>query len=202
MTRLTEAVLPRKSDHGDDDDTVMEQQSATVEPGDVDRTGSALEDVDVSDDPDSECHDELDIILNDVDNNLLESTTRLNQIELEQLRSSYELLRNHEIDVETACNSLALLKLKNIMEDIKCEKNTCSRTAKLWLTCMDYIDTLNTLKLFIRAERVGNGNMHIIAVHGSYAELVCCYRSLQLCQKYSHVSPIDVRATRWPPLAV
>ena len=38
MTRLMEAVLP----------------SATVEPDDEDRTGSACEDVDVSDDPDSE----------------------------------------------------------------------------------------------------------------------------------------------------
>ena len=78
MTRLTEAVLLRKSDQGDDDDTVMKQQSATVEPDDEDRTGSAFEDVDVSDDPDSELHDELDVTLNDVDNNLLESTTRSN----------------------------------------------------------------------------------------------------------------------------
>ena len=161
MTRLTEAVLPRKSDQGDDDDTIMEQQSATVEPDDEDRTGSVFEDVYVSDDPDSECHDELDVILNDVDNNLLESTTRLNQIELEQLRSSCELLRNLEIDVETACDSPALLKLENILEDIKCEQKKRSRTAQLWLTYMDYIDTL---KLFIRAERLGNWNMHVIAV--------------------------------------
>ena len=50
---------------------------------------------------------------------------------------------------------------KPIMEDIKCEQTKCSRTAKWWLTYIDYIDTL---KLFIRAERVGNWNMHIIAV--------------------------------------
>ena len=119
----------------------MEQQSATVEPDDEDRTSSAFEDVDVSDDPDSEWHDQLDVILNDVDNNLLESTMRLNQIELEQLRSSYQFLRNHEIDVETACDSPALLKLTNILEDITCEQKKCSRTAKMWLTYMDYIAT-------------------------------------------------------------
>ena len=52
MTRLTEAVLPRKSDQGDDDDTAMEQQGATVEPDEEDRRDSAFEDGDVSDDPD------------------------------------------------------------------------------------------------------------------------------------------------------
>ena len=60
---------------------------------------------------------------------------------------------NHEIDIETACDSPALIKLKNILEDIKCEQMKCSRTAILWLTYMDYI---YTLKLFIRAERVVN----------------------------------------------
>ena len=112
MTRLAEEVLPRKSDQGAVDDTVMEQQSATVEPDDEYRTGLAFEDVDVSDGPGSEWHDELDVILNDIDNNPLESTTILNQIELDQLRSSYELLRNHEIDVETPCDSGAVLKPK------------------------------------------------------------------------------------------
>ena len=68
---------------------------------------------------------------------------------------------NHEIDVETKCYSPALLKLKNILEEIKCEQKKCSITAKLWLTYMDYI---YTLKLFVSAERVGNWNMHFIAV--------------------------------------
>ena len=92
---------------------------------------------------------------------------------------------NHEIDIETACDSPALLKLKNILEDIKCE---CSRTAKLWLTYMDYI---YTLKLFIRAERVVNWNMHIIAVgrmlnlfaatgHFNYAKSAHMYLQLML----------------------
>ena len=124
MTRFTEAVLLRKSDQVDDGDTVMEQQSGTVEPDDEDRAGSEFEDVDVSDDPDSEWHDELDVILNDVDNNLLESTTILNQIELEHLRSSYELLRNHEIDADTACDSPALLKLKKSWKTSKVSKRS------------------------------------------------------------------------------
>ena len=45
------------------------------------------------------------------------------------------------IQIETACDSPALLKLKNILEDIKCEQKKCSRTAKVWLTYMDYIDS-------------------------------------------------------------
>ena len=64
----------------------------------------------------------------------------------------------------------------------------CSRTAKLWLTYMDYI---YTLKLFISAERVGNWNMHIIAVcrmlnlfastgHFNYAKSARMYLQLML----------------------
>ncbi len=40
-------------------------------------------------------------------------------------------------------------------------KRSAQEQEKVWLTYMDYIDTL---KFFIRAKRVGNWNMHIIAV--------------------------------------
>jgi len=36
-----------------------------------------------------------------------------------------------------------------------------SRTAKLWLHYIEYVDTL---KLFIQAERTGNWNLHLIAI--------------------------------------
>ena len=62
------------------------------------------------------------------------------------------------------------------------------KKTKLWLTYIDYIDTL---KLFIRAERVGNGNMHISAVvrmlnlfaatgHFNYAKSARMYLQLML----------------------
>ena len=60
---------------------------------------------------------------------------------------------------------------------------------------MDYIDTL---KLFIRAERVGNWNMHIIAV-GRMLNLFAATGHFNYAKSAS--TPIDVRATRWPPLA-
>ena len=90
-------------------------------------------------------------------------------------------------------------KPETILEDITCEQKKCSRTAKLWLTYMDYIDTL---KLFIRAERVGNWNMHIIAV-GRMLNLFAATGHFNYAKSArTLLSPIDVRATRWPPLAV
>ena len=67
-------------------------------------------------------------------------------------------------------------------------KRSAQEQEKLWLTYMDYIDTL---KFFIRAKRVGNWNMHIIAVgcmlklfaatgHFNYAKSARMYLQLML----------------------
>ncbi len=63
--------------------------------------------------------------------------------------------------LESISESKELHKLNECLLQYKrslCEK---SPTARLWLQYMEYV---GTLKLFIRAERTGNWNLHLVAV--------------------------------------
>ena len=91
---------------------------------------------------------------------IFDLTTIDNVIEFNSFRSLSDAILNH----------ICLLELK-------------SRTAKLWLLYMKYIEVL---KLFIRAERIGDWNTHLIATlkmlnifastgHFNYAKSTCLY---------------------------
>ena len=54
-----------------------------------------------------------------------------------------------------------LMKLHNCLLKYKGSLGKTSRTAKLWLQYIEYVETV---KLFIQAERTGNWNLHLIAV--------------------------------------
>ena len=54
-----------------------------------------------------------------------------------------------------------LMKLHNCLLKYKGSLAEASRTSKLWLQYSEYVETV---KLFIRAERTGNWNLHLIAV--------------------------------------
>ena len=87
--------------------------------------------------------------------------SKLDPIEAEKIRDLYEGIRNKFLSLKSVGNSEALHKLNQCLLQYKtflCEK---SRTAKLWVQYIEYIETL---KLFIRAERTGNWNLHLIAV--------------------------------------
>ena len=47
------------------------------------------------------------------------------------------------------------------MKDLKNDLAVKSRTAKLWLQYIDYVELL---KLYIRVERTGNWELHLVAV--------------------------------------
>ena len=70
-------------------------------------------------------------------------------------------LRNREIHAVDINQSPALLKLKELIDSLMNDLRSKSRTAKLWLA---HIDCINTLKLFIFAERTGDWNTHLVAV--------------------------------------
>ena len=57
--------------------------------------------------------------------------------------------------------SAALLKLKELIDSLRNDLRSKSRTTKLWLA---YLDCINTLKLFIFAERTGDWNTHLVVV--------------------------------------
>ena len=96
-----------------------------------------------------DCDGEIDII------------NKLDAIEAEKISDLYQGIRNKSLPLESIGRSKELHKLNECLLQYKallCEK---SPTAKLWLQYMEYVETL---KLFIRAERTGNWILHLIAV--------------------------------------
>ena len=64
-------------------------------------------------------------------------------------------------DEEDVLKSVTLEKVNTTIQTYKDELAAKSRTAKLWI---QYIDYINIIKIFIRAERTGNWNLHLTAV--------------------------------------
>ena len=67
---------------------------------------------------------------------------------------------NKEANVEDVNQSHALQIFSSTFKNSKDLLETKSRTAKLWIRYMNYI---HIIKIFIRAERTGNWNLHLIA---------------------------------------
>ena len=63
--------------------------------------------------------------------------------------------------VDCVSNSEDMKVLTENLQHLKDELSSVSRTAKLWIQHLYYI---NVLKLFIRAERTGNWSLHLVAV--------------------------------------
>ena len=87
--------------------------------------------------------------------------SKLDPIEADKICDLYKGIQNKSLSLESVGNSEALHKLNQCLLQYKallCEK---SHTAKLWV---QYIEYMETLKLFIRAERTANWNLHLIAV--------------------------------------
>ena len=83
-----------------------------------------------------------------------------------------------------------LIKLHNCLLKYKGSLAKTSRTAKLWL---QYIECVETVKLFIRAERTENWNLHLIAF-GNMMNL--------LCKELSTLFATDARVTHKTPMVV
>ena len=89
------------------------------------------------------------------------SSEKMKGEELKELQDYYEYHRNREIHAVDINQSAALLKLKELIDSLRNDLRSKSRTANLWLA---YIDCINTLTLFIFAERTGDWNTHLVAV--------------------------------------
>lgn len=86
---------------------------------------------------------------------------KLNDEEVEQIRKLYEGVRKKRISVSEIAESVELKKMDYCLMKYKKRLNDTSPTAKLWLQYIEYIETM---KLFIRAERTGDWNLHLVAV--------------------------------------
>ena len=82
--------------------------------------------------------------------------------EIFEVCSFFKKLMSHEISIQEMC---AYLPLKNVYDRLNITKNVLeerSRTAKLWLQYMNMVDLL---KKYLKAERTGNWLMHLQCIH-------------------------------------
>ena len=174
MTKLLIMLLPQKAD------------SLTEES--FERTASPTYGIELGSDEEEETRG--------LANSAVESKAEcLNDSELEELLELYRKLKQNEIEVDDLFQSSALIKLHASLQTLKQELIENSRTAKLWITYMDYV---NVVKLFTRAERTSDWNTHLIAVssmlnlfaatgHFNYAK--CGRLYLQRMQKLPETNP-------------
>ena len=96
-----------------------------------------------------------------IDQDLEEAEDKLSTTEIEKIHDFYDGIADKYLSVMNTDKSNELMKLQNCLLKYKESLAKTSRTARLWLQYIEYVETV---KLFIRAERIGNWNLHLIAV--------------------------------------
>ncbi len=86
---------------------------------------------------------------------------RLETEEVIKIQELYEKIKNKSVLVSDIAESKELVKFEECLLVYKELLSDKSRTAKLWLQYIEYVETL---KLFISAERTGNWNLHLLAI--------------------------------------
>ena len=81
--------------------------------------------------------------------------------------SNISIAYEHALSADISENTdevslLSFTKLDNALSKLKHRLSMECRTARLWIFYLYYIQTL---KLFIRAERLGDWSMHLLTVH-------------------------------------
>ena len=115
------------------------------------------------------------------------------EIYIAEASNIFDSLLTGDVSVQEA-NSLKVLDDLRLTNEFK-QSLEKSRTSKLWLQYMEMVDTL---KLFIMAERIGNWNLHVVALkkmlpfyaaagHNLYTKSVHLY--LQQMQKLQEKHP-------------
>ena len=84
----------------------------------------------------------------------------LTEEDVKELEKLYDELGDKDLDSTKIDDVPSLRKLRRIPETHKEEIAKQSRTAKLWVQYMDYVDVI---KMFIRAERTGDWDKHLVA---------------------------------------
>ena len=80
---------------------------------------------------------------------------------MEQTQDLYEKIKCESVVVSHIAESKELIKLEKCSLTYKVLLSDKSRTAKLWLQYIEYVEIL---KLLILAERTCNWNLHLLAV--------------------------------------
>ena len=96
---------------------------------------------------------------NDKENSNVAS--KLNSDEVRKICEFYQRFQEGSMSISEMSESAEALKLEECLVQHKALLAEQSPTAKLWLQYIEYIETL---KLFIRAERSGNWSLHLVAI--------------------------------------
>ena len=145
---------------------------------------------------------------NAFDNSTDEIEGDITEQEKEQSKSPYVLQESVIIELQRIMRDLlsdstgiskisesaAFQTISDAISSHKKYLETASRTAKLWLQYMNYIEVV---KLFIRAERTGNWNLHLVATekmlclfaatgHNNYAKSARLYLQMMVDLPCSH----------------
>jgi len=119
---------------------------------------------------------------------------KLDSTDTASVQAAYDDAVENRCDADEERTSIALLKLDSLLRDVKMQLSHESRTAKLWI---QYMYHMETLRMFIRAERTGNWNLHLIAVsrmlnifaatgHNQYAKCARMYLQMMLELQDTH----------------
>ena len=96
----------------------------------------------------------------DTDTVSITSEETLTEENVKELEKLYDELGDKNLDSTKIDDVPSLRKLRRILETHKEEIAKQSRTAKLWVQYMDYVDVI---RMFIRAERTGDWDKHLVA---------------------------------------
>ena len=72
-------------------------------------------------------------------------------------------------DIDIDCSE-ALTRFGELLSERKEQLKNGSQTAKLWIQFLEYVDIM---KLYIRAERLDDWEMHLTATHSSWSLSLC-----------------------------
>jgi hypothetical protein len=90
----------------------------------------------------------------------LSSVEKLGPSDISDLHAAYQHAMNDQQSTDTL-DLTPLLKLERSLCHLRRKLSIESRTSKLWLQYMDHIQTL---KMFIRAERSGDWELHLVSI--------------------------------------
>ena len=118
----------------------------------------------------------------------------LSREDMDKLEDLYKDLYQGHLSADDASEHRVLSSMQRLFNEYTDTLASKSRTAKLWLQYMNFI---NILKLFIRAERTGDLNLHLVAVgkmlnvfaatgHFNYAKSARFYLQMMLELPSSH----------------
>ena len=89
------------------------------------------------------------------------SDDQLSVGEIEKIHSLFDSVSSKTVPFSSVYISEELIKLEKLLHRYKELLAKKSPIARLWLQYLEYVDTL---KIFIRAERIGDWNLHLIAI--------------------------------------